>query len=207
MITIATYKNTPLQSIAFPANAAVLVRERQTLAGVDIIEFLAVDGVKDTKPVTLVKHLLLTMLADFKWRTDFEADFKVVRDNNGKTLVEQSGVRAKNLFTKFLSVSTLCKTDSEGHISLALQCDQGVTFRNTALNVNKNQAIAMAKDKNILRACVHNQAKAIVAQCSQFTDIARIADALEKAMDETEVKTATKRATKKAETKTETKVA
>lgn len=195
-VTIAQYKNTALTSIKWPANAAVLVKERETLAGGNVIEALIVEGVKNTKPITLVKHLLVTMLADFKWRAKFDADHKEVKDEAGKTVTSDSGVRARNLFTKFLGCSVICKTDAEGSLSYALQCDKGVTLRNTALAVRKTHAVALATDANTLRACIHNQASAIVAQCTQFSEIAKVAIAIAEQTFESESK-AEKKSTKK----------
>lgn len=192
---IATYKNTALENITFAPNAAVLVKERETPTG-NIIEVLSISGVKNTKPITLVKHLLITMLADFKWRAKFEADHKEVKDEAGKVVASESGVRAKNLFTKFLNTGIICKTDDRGKLSFALQCDEGVTLRNTALAVRKTHAVAMATDANTLRACIHNQASAIVAQCTQFTSIMQVAAAIRAEVEAEETAKAEKKAKK-----------
>lgn len=195
--TIATYKNMSLENVTFPANAAVLVKERETPNG-NIIEALIIDGVKDTKPVTLVKHLLITMLADFQWRNQFEADYKEVKDESGKVVASDSGVRAKNMFTKFLAVGVICKTDADGKLSHALKCDEGMTLKATALAVRKNHALVQASDANTRRACIHNQAKAIVAQCTQFTGITKVAKAIADDMEAIEAAKKSKKSGKEA---------
>jgi hypothetical protein len=180
MLSINQVKNVALENITFPANSVILMRysERETNnGGIDTtIKYIAIDGVKDTKTITAVKVLLAALIAEFKTMQEFNSEFATIKDN-GKVISERSGIQAKRIITPFLSGNTIYRTDSDGKLSGALECEKGVRLRDTALNVRSNQAVTTLNHGE-LRAAIHNQSAAIVKQARYLTTIDQIKTAI-----------------------------
>ena len=156
-----------------PANAAVLLNTHTDKDGhVTEVEFLAIEGVKSTKAVDIVYPVLAVMLADWRTRNAFKSEFSVAYKNGADKV--DSGIRAKSMFTKFLSGGVIYKSDSEGKLTKGVVLDEGVLLRNTALKVTDKHAITTARGNDLVSALI-NQSKAIVAQCSFFKAIAQTA--------------------------------
>lgn len=187
MLSITSVKNVSLENIVFPANSVILIKysERETANGTidTTTKFVAIDGVKDTKQITAVKVLLSALLAEFKTMQAFNKEFATIKDDNGKTISEKSGIQAKRIITPFLSGNTIFRTDSNGKLSGALKCEDGVKLRDTALNVRNNQAITNVSGAN-LKAAIHNQANAIVKQSNYLTTIDEMKNAILSELEE-----------------------
>lgn len=205
MLQITSVKNVALENVQFPANSVILIKysERETNNGIDTtIKFVAVDGVKDTKQITSVKVLLSALIAEYKTIQEFNNAFAVVKDGNGKVITDKSGIQAKRIISPFLSGNTIYKTDSNGKLSGALECEKGVKLRDTALNIKNNQAVTTATGAN-LKAAIHNQANAIVKQSTYLTTIDEMKAAILAELEEEKEKKATKKAEKEVKEQTE----
>jgi len=153
-----------------PANAAVLLNERKMRVKDEmreVIEFMAVEGVKSTKTTDLVMPVLAVMLADARTRGGFASDFKVV--TVGSKQVETM-ITAKSAFTKWLKGNVLYKSNTQGELNKALVLDEGLRLRNTALRVTEKQPIYSEKG-DVLRVLMHKTAEAICKQANLFSGI------------------------------------
>ena len=181
-------KNVSLENIKFPENSVVLIKSSTTTntdSTIDTnIKWCAIPNVKDTKTINLVKHLLLYCLAEYKHKHQFEDKYRAVRDTNNEILFEESGIKAQKYVIPFLNTDTMYKTDSNGKLSFALQCEDGIKLNKTAFNIRQNHAITQANNANELKCCIHNQASAILAQTTYLTDIATMNEVLHKAIEE-----------------------
>ena len=101
----------------------------------------------------------------------------IVHAENGKVITDKSGIQAKRIISPFLNGNTIYKTDSNGTLSGALECEKGVKLRDTALNIRNNQAVTIATGAN-LKAAIHNQANAIVKQSKYLTTIDEMKNAI-----------------------------
>lgn len=181
MLQVTSVKNVSLENVQFPANSVVLLKytERENANGTidTTIKFVAVDGVKDTKQITSVKVLLSALIAEYKTIQEFNKEFATIKDENGQVITDKSGIQAKRIISPFLSGNTIYKTDSNGTLSGALECEKGVKLRDTALNIRNNQAVTTATGAN-LKAAIHNQANAIVKQSNYLTTIDEMKNAI-----------------------------
>lgn len=153
-----------------PANAAVLLNERKMRVKDEmreVIEFMAVEGVKSTKTTDLVMPVLAVMLADARTRGGFASDFKVV--TVGSKQVETM-ITAKSAFVKWLKGNTIYKSNTQGELNKALVLDEGLRLRNTALRVTEKQPIYSEKG-DVLRVLMHKTAEAICKQANLFSGI------------------------------------
>lgn len=179
---------------AIPANSAVLVKAttKQT-------NFVAFHGVRSTKPYDIVLPILTSLLGEYFSATRFV-------DEYGKVNEEKSGINALKPFAKFLSGSIIYKTDSNGQMTKGLILDEGLKLSQTALRISDKQLITTASG-SVLKSAIYNQVKAIVDQCTPFSNIdAEITDVNAK-IAETEtakVKDAKKVKTETAKTATAT---
>lgn len=155
---------------AIPANAAVLVNEcKKRVDGElrEVVEFMAVEGVKSTKNTDLVMPILAVMLADARTRGGFASEYKVV--TVGSKSVETK-LTAKSAFTKWLKGNVVYKSNTQGALNKALVLDEGLRLRNTALRVTEKQGIYDAKG-DVLRVLMHKTAEAICKQANMFSNI------------------------------------
>lgn len=163
---------------AMPANAAVLfidAKERQEDGTYRPVQkFMAVQGVKSTKPTDIITPLLAVMLADARVRAGFNNAYKVFIINGKET---KSGILAKSTFTRFLRGTEIFKSDSNGELTRSLTLDDGLKLSGTALKVTEKQAIFNAKG-NDLRVCMHKTAQAIAEQATMRKDILKAAKAV-----------------------------
>ena len=181
MLQVTSVKNVSLENVQFPKNSVVLLKytERENVNGTidTTIKYVAIDGVKDTKQITSVKVLLSALIAEYKTIQEFNREFATIKDENGKVITDKSGIQAKRIISPFLSGNTIYKTDSNGTLSGALECEKGVKLRDTALNIRNNQAVTTATGAN-LKAAIHNQANAIVKQSNYLTTIDEMKNAI-----------------------------
>ena len=191
---------------AIPANAAVVVREckvRTSDGYKDAVEFMAVTGVKSTKPSDLVLPLLSVMVADAKRRGGFKSDYRVVVI--AKQEVETK-LTAKSAFTRWLNGNVLYKSNSEGKLTKGLVMDEGLKLRNTALKVTEKQPI-FAATGDLLRILMHKTAEAIVDQATMVSSIIGEARSIFTLATETPEVAKPKPASKKSEKKATTATA
>lgn len=170
-----------------PANSAVLVKAttKQT-------NFVAFHGVRSTKPYDIVLPVLTSLLGEYFSATRFV-------DEYGKVNEEKSGINALKPFAKFLSGSTIYKSDSNGQMTKGLILDEGLKLSQTALRINDKQLITTASG-SVLKSAIYNQVKAIVDQCTPFSAIdSEISDVNAKIA---EAETAKAKDAKKAKTET-----
>lgn len=155
---------------AIPANAAVLLNEckmRVKDEMREVVEFMAVEGVKSTKTTDLVMPVLAVMLADARTRGGFASEFKVVTVGSQEV---ETKLTAKSAFTKWLKGNVLYKSNTQGELNKALVLDEGLRLRNTALRVTEKQPIYSEKG-DVLRVLMHKTAEAICKQANLFSGI------------------------------------
>lgn len=177
---------------AIPANAAVLLidaKERQ-LDGTykPVQKFMAVNGVRSTKPTDIILPLLAVMLADARKRAGFNSAYKIVIVSGKET---KSGIIAKSTFTRYLNGTEIFKSDSNGELTRSLTLDDGLKLRGTALAVKEKQAIFNATG-NDLRVCMYKTAQAIAEQATMRKDILKAAKAIYEEATTVETKAAAK---------------
>lgn len=175
MFTISQYKNESVNNIKFENNAVVLLLQNIASNGNITIRVLQFTGCEDTKPTTIVKHLLKSILAEFNVSEDFNERYKFFKTGavvNGVAEEVKTGIQAKRKFSVFLRTSTIYKTDSNGKISHAVNCDNGILLSDTALNIKQEQLVTMFKYNSAqFRSALHHTATAVLEQCTFFTAV------------------------------------
>lgn len=175
MFTISTYRNESVSNIKFENNAVVLLKQTVSNSGNTRIDVLQFTGCPDTKTTTIVKHLLKSLLAEMNVTTEFNENYKMFNTGatvNGVAEQVKTGIQAKRKFLPFLSTGIIYKTDSNGKLSHAVKCDNGLQLRDTALNIKPEQLVTLfAYNSANFRAALHHTATAVLEQCSFFTAI------------------------------------
>lgn len=160
-----------------PANAAVLLRNakrRENGETIDVVEYMAVEGVKRTSGDGIILPLLALMVADAQERNGFAVAFKVVKI--GVEEIETK-LTAKSTFTRWLAGNVVYKTDSNGNLKSDLTLDDGLLLRHTALNVKKTSPLLTATG-DALAALMKTTAKAIGKQATLRTSILAKAESI-----------------------------
>jgi hypothetical protein len=181
MIILGKEINVSLENISFPKNSVVLMRQRtyDTKTGINtVINYVAIDGVKDTNDINIIKTLLSALLAEHKVRSDFNSEFATVHDDKGNVICDSSGISAKRVISPFLNGNTIYRTDSTGKLNKALRCESGVKLKDTCLSIRDGQVITRLNSA-ALRAALHNQSLAIIKQSVWLTSIAAMQAAIE----------------------------
>ena len=175
MFTVNQYKNESVNNIKFENNAVVLLLQNVASNGNVTIKVLQFTGCSDTKPTTIVKHLLKSLLAEFNVAEDFNDRYRMFKTGvtvNGVEEEVKTGIQAKRKFSPFLRTSVIYKTDSNGKLTHAVKCDNGVLLSDTALNIRKEQLVTMYEYNSAqFRSALHHTATAVLEQCSFFTAV------------------------------------
>lgn len=175
MFTVNQYKNESVNSIKFENNAVVLMLQNVASNGNVTINVLQFTGCPDTKPATIVKHLLKSLLAEFRSVENFNSKFKFFKTGvviNGKEEEVRTFIDAKRKFSRFLRTSTIYKTDSNGKLSHAVNCDNGLLLSDTALNIKEQQLLTLFDyNSTQFRSALHHTALAVLEQCTFFTAV------------------------------------
>jgi len=175
MFTVNQYKNESVNNINFENNAVVLLLQNVASNGNVTIKVLQFTGCSDTKPTTIVKHLLKSLLAEFNVAEDFNDRYRMFKTGvtvNGVEEEVRTGIQAKRKFSPFLRTSVIYKTDSNGKLTHAVKCDNGVLLSDTALNIRKEQLVTMYEYNSAqFRSALHHTATAVLEQCSFFTAV------------------------------------
>lgn len=155
---------------AIPGNAAVLLYERTKRENgdlVEVVEFMAIEGVKSTKTTDLVMPVLAVMLADARVRGGFASDYSVVTVGSQSV---KTNLTAKSAFTKWLRGNVIYKSNTQGELNKALVLDDGLKLSNTALKVSTRHALYEERGA-MQKALLFKTAEAITKQAKLFTDI------------------------------------
>lgn len=160
-ITIIDVKNIELSELKTTANSVVLLQQRFNVNG-NTIKGVAVNGLKKTDLISIVKHLLIAIVAEKKQELQFNNEFATI--NNQK-----SGITAKKYLTRFLNTNLVFRTDSTGKIATAVKLN-GLKLKDTALKITDKHLLATT-DRNNLRAVLHHHTKAVVAQFRYLEDL------------------------------------
>lgn len=175
MFTINQYKNESVNNIKFENNAVVLLLQNIASNGNVTIKVLQFTGCSDTKPTTIVKHLLKSILAEFNVAEEFNAKFGTFETGatvNGVTEKVRTGIQAKRKFSAFLRTSVIYKTDNNGKLSHAVKCDNGIMLSDTALNIKSEQLATLYEYNSAqFRSALHHTATAVLEQCSFFSAV------------------------------------
>jgi hypothetical protein len=185
MIILGKETNVSLENINFPKNSVVLLRQRtyETKTGINtVINYVAVDGIKDTNDVSIVKTLLSALLAEYRVKSDFNIEFATIKDDSGNIIANNSGIFAKRVISPFLNGNTIYRTDSTGKLNKALRCENGTKLKDTCLSIKDGQIITRLNSA-ALRAALHNQSLAIIKQSVWLTSIAAMQAAIEADME------------------------
>lgn len=197
------FQNVDVENITLTPHSVVLLKHHVTVSKNTTvnttINTVTIEGLKNDKPITVVRLLLSALLAERRTKTLFDNSYKVVKDDSGKIVADNSGIQGKRVITPFLSGTTIYYTDKEGKIKTGFQLKGGMKLRDTALNIRQNHAI-ISTSGDILKACIYNQAKAIIAQSTYLEDINAIKDAI---LKELETEKAEKKAKKETVKETE----
>ena len=202
-VTTINVKNTQLNDLRVSANSVLLLQQTTSATNNVFIKGVAISGLKNTEAMTIIKHLLTAICAEYRVRNNFNNEFSTLKIN-GKD--EQTGLTAKSLFARYLNTNVIYRSDSNGKIANAIEI-AGQTLKDTALKVTNKHLIATC-NRNDLRAVIHHQAKAVLAQFRYIDDLNEMINELSKTDKANEMTTATTTATTTAKTakKTTTKV-
>ena len=154
-----------------PANAAVLLNEcKKRIDGEfkTVTEYMAVSGVKSTKPIDIVIPILAVMLASARKRNGFNDEFKLVQIN-GESI--KTGIQKSDSYAKWLKGNCIYKSNAQGELTKACVCDNGQLLRNTNLSVKLKHKELLDATGNKLRTLIHTQAKAIIKEMSLQSSI------------------------------------
>lgn len=183
-----TVKNQSIENTVFPANSVILLNYRESVKATGEItttlNYIKLDDVKDTKPLTIVKTALIAYLSEFRYFLQESKNWKQVKDDTNKIICEDSGIKPSNVLKPFLKTNTIYKTDSNGKISKAVQCE-GITLNQTALNLKESHAlVSTVSDDDKLRFFVHHQANIILKQATYLRDITEIQEKITQKVNE-----------------------
>lgn len=197
-----TVKNQSIESTVFPANSVILLNYRESVKATGEItttlNYIKLDDIKDTKPLTIVKTALIAYLSEFKYFLQESKNWKQVKDDTNKIICEDSGIKPSNVLKPFLKTDTIYKTDSNGKISKAVQCS-GITLNQTALNLKESHAlVSTISDDDKLRFFVHHQANVILKQATYLRDITEIQEKITQKVNEELKEKGAKKETKAA---------
>ena len=188
MFTISVYKNESVSNINFEKNSVVLLKQTVSNSGGTRVDVLQFTDCQDTKQTTIVKHLLKCLLAEMNVTTDFNERYKMFNTGstvNGVAEQVKTGIQAKRKFLPFLSTSIIYKTDSNGKLSHAVKCDNGLQLRDTALNIKPEQLLTLFEYNSAqFRAALHHTATAVLEQCTFFSSVDAEIQAMEKGLAE-----------------------
>jgi hypothetical protein len=171
MITFNSVKNTSLEDIIFPVHSVVLLKysERETKNGINTtIKYVAIDGLKKNNPVTVVKTLLTALLSEYKAAKEFNNKFKIIKDEKGNVILENSNIQVKRTIFPFLSGNIIFRSNSQGKLFIALKCDKDIFLADTILNIKKEHTITKV-DGEELKVVIYHHSKQIIAQSADFT--------------------------------------
>lgn len=175
MFTINEFKNESVNNIKFENNSVVLLLQSVASNGDVKLRVLQFGNCPDTKETTIVKHLLKNMLAEFNVAENFNENYKFFETGatvNGEKEKVKTGIQAKRKFSAFLRTSVIYKTDSNGKISHAVKCDDGVLLSDTALNIKPEQLVTLYKYNSAqFRSALHHTACAVLEQCSFYSAV------------------------------------
>ena len=129
---------------------------------------IAITDLRKVTPLDLVKHLLFGLVAEFKTRKQFEANYtnKKIADET-----ETLKVEALKLLKSYLNTSTIYRINDRGQIVYGLRLAGSLSLRDTALKISDKHLLATCKKEN-LKAVLHEHAKAVTAQFQYINDIA-----------------------------------
>ena len=129
---------------------------------------IAITDLRKVTPLDLVKHLLFGLVAEFKTRKQFEANYtnKKIADET-----ETLKVEALKLLKSYLNTSTIYRINDRGQIVCGLRLAGSLSLRDTALKISDQHLLATCKKEN-LKAVLHEHAKAVTAQFQYINDIA-----------------------------------
>lgn len=196
-VTTINVKNTQLNDLRVSANSVLLLQQTTSATNNVFIKGVAISGLKNTEAMTIVKHLLTAICAEYRVRNNFNNEFSTLKIN-GKD--EQTGLTAKSLFARYLNTSVIYRSDSNGKIANAIEI-AGQTLKDTALKVTNKHLIATC-NRNDLRAVIHHQAKAVLAQFRYIDDLNEMINELSKTDKANETTTATATTKEKTAKKT-----
>ena len=108
------------------------------------------------------------------------------------------------MFARYLNTSVIYRSDSNGKIANAIEI-AGQTLKDTALKVTNKHLIATC-NRNDLRAVIHHQAKAVLAQFRYIDDLNEMINELSKTDKANETTTATATTKEKTAKKTTAKI-
>lgn len=163
---IINAKNTALNDLTIKANSAVLLKMTTSANGNTFIKGVAISGLKKTDETTIVKHLLTAIVAEHKTSVDFDNDFATIKLNGKDT---ETGIHAKKFITRYLNTDLIFRSDSNGKIVKAIKL-HGQKLNETALKVSNRHLLATC-NRNDLRAVIHHQSKAVIAQFKYIDNI------------------------------------
>ena len=159
------------------ANAVCLGKYSVNSKGEDVINMVALTGLKRTDKLDQVKHLLLGLIAEYNWRHGFEREYIKVAFEDKELKV---GVTAERFFTKYLSTSVIFRTDSKGRFTDDPIEINGKLNR-TALKLTEKHGLVNTTTRDEFRTVLHHHAKAV---CAQFRTLEDLNEALDKVVIE-----------------------
>ena len=159
------------------ANAVCLGKYSVNSKGEDVINMVALTGLKRTDMLDQIKHLLLGLIAEYNWRNGFEREYIKVAFEGKDVKV---GVTAERFFTKYLSTSVIFRTDSKGRFTNNPIEINGKLNR-TALKLTAKHGLVNTTTRDEFRAVLHHHAKAV---CAQFRTLEDLNEALDKVVIE-----------------------
>jgi len=174
-LSINVAKNVAISELVCTPNTILLAKQTNSDRNGETntsIRYIEICKVEKTDGLTLVKTLLKYCIAEFSVCKDLETDFA---DTN---------IKQRKLFNQFLTTNKIYRTNAEGKIVSAVESE--VPFNQTALKVKDTHTILTCKREN-LNACIHQHAKAILAQSKYYSLIIAKVETLDKEAETAEL--------------------
>jgi len=161
MIKVNTFKNQSVSSLVFDANSIILVKQTERPSndgGIDTtVKVLTINGLKDTKEVSLIKLFLLAIVSESKVRDEI----------NGES--DLTNIKQISYINTFLTNNfTIFRTNGDGKLSKAVVSEQ--PLNKTCLKLRAKYGL-MKCDPNMFKDTLSAHAKVFLAQARFFTTI------------------------------------
>lgn len=167
---------TTINNITFPANSAILAVERINATNNSITTNYIAVAIKNDKPLTAIKNLLIVSLADYKCKQEFDQKYSTIKDNGkviqitnseGVKVNLQSGLIEPLEMNKYLNTKEILISDGDGKIRPTRIVSE-VPYKDTALKIRQSHGILVLSGRE-LGSGIHNQACAILDQTRRLT--------------------------------------
>ena len=144
-----------------PANAAVLFKNNTLWHDgkrYKIVRFLAVEGVKNTKLTSVLKPVLIAMLAEARTRSLFANEYQIITQGN-RTI--ETTLNVKSSFSEWLNSTKIGKTNTKGELNIFFETQDSKKLFQTLPTIKMSDKELLDATDDLLRELIYERSIAI----------------------------------------------